>query len=118
MDLFYDRAPEGAARVYSALREFWGGTVPAVRDAAQLEAQDIVVQFGRPPHRVDLFSHLPGVAFEEAWDTRTEDAVHLPTGDVPIAVLGLELLIRNKATVGRPKDLDDVEHLTEQRRKR
>lgn len=116
VDLVYDRCPSGAARVYSALAEFWGGRVPAVASAADLEQPDLVVQFGRVPHRIDLLSDLPGVDFEEAWATRVQDAIHLPSGDVPLAILSLNLLLRNKASVGRAKDLDDVEHLTEQRR--
>lgn len=118
IDLFYDRSADGAARTYAALVEFWGGTVPAVASATDLEDEDVVVQFGRPPNRVDLFARLPGVSFEEAWAVRVVDAVHLEAGDLPIAILSLDLLVRNKQVVGRAKDLDDVEHLTAQRRRR
>lgn len=115
LDLFYDRTPEGAARVFAALEEFWGGVVPAVGSAAELEEDDLVVQFGRAPDRVDLVSTLRGVHFDEAWSTRVEDTIRLPAGVVPIAFLSVELLLRNKAAVGRAKDVDDVEHLSAQR---
>ncbi len=72
----------------------------------------VVVQFGRPPHRVDLISAIDGVTFAEAWPQRVCENVELADGSRhPLNVIGLAELVRNKRAAGRHKDLDDVEHL-------
>jgi hypothetical protein len=30
----------------------------------------VIVQFGRPPNRIDLLNHIDGVSFAEAWASR------------------------------------------------
>lgn len=114
VDLFYDRSPGGARALWSALEAFWGGAVPLVADPRELEEEGLVLQYGRPPNRVDLLSSLVAVPFEEAWATRVEDVVHLPDGEIRLGILSRELLVRNKRAAGRPKDLDDAEHLERQ----
>jgi hypothetical protein len=51
------------------------------------------------------------IPFSEAWAGRT--SVKIVGADVPIIVhyLGKEALLKNKRASGRPKDLDDVQHL-------
>jgi hypothetical protein len=66
-----------------------------------------VIQFGRPPNRIDLLSSIDGVTFEEAWDTRLE-VEFAGGGNLTVAILSLEKLLQNKRASGRPKDLDDV----------
>jgi hypothetical protein len=72
----------------------------------------VVVQFGRPPHRIDLLGTIEGVRFDEAWTHRVEEHLEL-AGDrhVPLSVIGIAELLQNKRAAGRHKDLDDVEHL-------
>ena len=36
VDFFYDREPRNADRLFSALSEFWGGTVPGISNAEEL----------------------------------------------------------------------------------
>jgi hypothetical protein len=117
VDLFYDRTPAGARGLWGALQSFWGGAVPLVARPEDLEEEGLVLQYGRSPNRVDLLSSLVAVTFEEAWATRVEDVVHVPEGPVRLAILSRELLIRNKRAAGRPKDLDDAEHLEAQARR-
>jgi hypothetical protein len=109
LDLFYDRSPDRAARTYAALAGFWGGSVPAVAGAADREDEDEDVQFGRPPNRVDLFSRLPGVPFEEAWARPVTSPSRSSRSTCSSGT---------SRSWGRPKDQDDVEHLTAQRRRR
>ncbi len=72
----------------------------------------MVVQFGRPPHRVDGMSAVDGVTFERAWPGRVEERLDLEgSRHVPLAVIGLADLLANTRAAGRHKDLDDVEHL-------
>ncbi len=90
----------------------WGGDVPSVSDASDLLQPGIIVQFGRPPNRIDLVSKTSGVEFTDAWNHRIEDVLDLgEAGSVPIQIIALEHLLANKRSVGRHKDLDDIEHL-------
>lgn len=114
-DFFYDRTVENVDRLWSALLEFWNGSVPTLQRADELLEPGIVVQFGRPPNRIDLLSSIGGAAFSEAWSRREEDVIETPRGRVPIFLLGLEDLRRSKQAAGRPKDLDDLAHLPEAR---
>ena len=112
VDFWYEQTLENATRLFASLREFWGGSVPGVSAETDLTQPGVVVQFGRPPHRVDLVSAIDGVSFAEAWAHRVSESLDLPDGRRhPLEVIGLSELVRNKRTAGRHKDLDDVEHL-------
>jgi hypothetical protein len=112
VDFFYDRSAANVRRLYAALEEFWGGTVPAVGAPRELAEPDLVVQFGRPPNRVDLISTLGTVEFRRAWRRRVRERLRTPHGDVALHVIGLADLLQSKRDAGRHKDLDDVEQLT------
>lgn len=112
VDLFYDRSLPNARRVFAALQEFWGGDVPSVGSAEELAESDIVVQFGRPPNRVDLLSSLGSVSFAKAWRRREREVLRMGSTRVPLPIIGLVDLMQSKRDAGRHKDLDDIEHLS------
>ena len=105
---FYGRDPENAARLFDALLAFWDGDVPGVEGATELQVEGQVIQFGRPPNRIDLLSDISGVAFEDAW--RSRQTVVADDG-TPVHLISLPLLIENKEASARAKDLDDVAFL-------
>jgi len=73
----------------------------------QFEDPRTLLMIGREPFRVDILTELPGVTFDQAWDSRiyvTLDGVQLP-------VIGKADLIKNKRAVGRLQDLADAEEL-------
>ena len=72
---------------------------------------EIVVQFGRPPNRIDLIGGLRTVTFEDAWRNRIHEQITVDGVSVPIWILGLEELKRSKREAGRPKDLEDLRQL-------
>lgn len=112
VDFWYEQSSENAGRLFAALLEFWNGDVPGVPAVEDLLTPGVIVQFGRPPHRVDMIAAIDGVDFAEAWPHRIEENLELPTGrGTRIAIIGLADLLRNKRVSGRHKDLDDVEHL-------
>ena len=111
VDFFYERAEANTLRLFDCLEEFWKGKIPEITRASELMEDGVVIQFGRPPNRLDLLSHIDAVEFPEAWAGRT--TVELVGAGVPIIVhyLGKEALLKNKRARGRPKDMDDVQHL-------
>lgn len=117
VDFAYDNEPGNCERLFAALTEFWEGPVPAVESSADLLEPGIVIQFGRPPNRIDLLNRLGAIPFAKAWQRRVKETLNTRTGKVPVPIIGLEDLLQVKREVGRHKDLDDVEHLARLRKK-
>lgn len=113
VDVFYDRQAQNAQRLFRALNDFWGGDIPGVSEVEELTAAGLILQFGRPPNRIDLLNRIDGVTFEEAWSGRREVLLAFDTDTVPTYYIGLEQLIANKESSGRPKDQDDLTYLKE-----
>lgn len=111
VDFFYDRSPSNVARLYAALRDFWGGDVPAISGEEDLLEAGVVIQFGRPPNRIDLISSLGSISFDAAWRRRTVERLRLRRRVVPLPIISLADLLVSKREAGRHKDLDDVDHL-------
>lgn len=113
VDFLYECTEANAKALYAALAEFWEGDVPGIGSPGELLEDAIVVQFGRPPNRIDLLSSIDGVSFDEAWDSRISAEIDTGTGDapVPVFILGLSSLLKNKAATARAKDLDDLRYL-------
>ncbi len=111
VDFYYGRSDENAERVYAALVEFWGGSVPGIAAANELTGPSLVVQFGRPPNRIDLITGPDGLEFSSAWSRRVVTELPDDGGAIEVFVIGLADLRANKAASGRPKDLDDLENL-------
>jgi predicted nucleotidyltransferase len=111
IDFFYSTEPQNCERLYEALREFWDGDVPAINSGTELSESKAVIQFGRPPNRIDLLASVDGVRFEEAWESREMIVIGGPEGEIRTSILGVEKLIQNKRASGRPKDLEDLVYL-------
>lgn len=111
IDFFYDRTEANARRLFACLEEFWNGSIPEVAAVADLLEEGVVVQFGRPPHRLVFLNRIDGLTFADAWQSR--EAVGITGGDKTARAfyLGKEALIQNKKAAGRPKDLDDAQNL-------
>ena len=107
VDFHYEPSLENSERLYSALLEFWGGDVPGVRTSKELADPGLVLQFGRPPNRVDLLSRVSGVDFDTAWERR----IVTQFGDSELPYLSLIDLVNAKRAAGRPKDLQDLVYL-------
>lgn len=108
VDFFYGTVPENTERLFRALVDFWDGDVPGLDSASELSEPGQVVQFGRPPNRIDLLASITGVSFAEAWQSR----VPLVSDDgTRLFLIALDLLIQNKEASGRPKDAADAAFL-------
>ena len=90
---------------------FWDGNIPEINNFAELQASGQIIQFGRPPNRIDLLNQIDGVHFDEAWPHRKKVELEAEPSPIPINYLDLENLIKNKEASARPKDLDDLKYL-------
>jgi len=111
IDFFFSDAPDNVEAVFAALREFWGGSVPGIESAEELAEPGVIIQFGRPPNRIDLLNRIDGVNFQVAWNDRVELRVSCPAREVSLLMIDFRNLLRNKRAASRPKDLDDLRAL-------
>ncbi len=102
IDVWVRPTLKNATRVVESLCAFGFG-VPSL-DAAQFLEPTVIVRMGLPPNRIEIMSSISGVLFAECWADRLEET----WGDVPVTVIGLKCLRRNKKASGRAKDLDEL----------
>lgn len=105
LDLFVERSLENVERLVQVIERFGFADLNlSVDDFLQ---DDLVIQLGVPPNRIDLLTVLSGVDFDETWATHEQANF----GGVSVSIISKELLIRNKIATGRSQDLADLEHL-------
>jgi predicted nucleotidyltransferase len=117
IDFFYESSEKNAAKLFSVLKEFWRGTIPGMKNKEELIGEDIVIQFGLPPNRIDLLTSIKTVKFADAWENRLVEKITIDDKDYPIYFISLEQLIKNKKSVKRSKDLEDLKFLTKLKKK-
>ena len=102
VDVFVESSIDNSARIIDVLKTFGFGEL--VVKAEDLRQDDLVLQLGFPPNRIDLMTSIDGVKFDQAWATRVEAMVD----DLPMCFISRELLIQNKRASGRQKDIADA----------
>ncbi len=110
IDLWVRPTPGNAQQVERALLAF--GTPSDQFSRSDFESDDLILQLGVPPGRVDVITSIESVSFDEAWPNR----VVVELDGISIPVLGRDELLRNKRAVGRPQDQADVARLEAQAR--
>ncbi len=105
MDIFVQLSPQNATRIMAALKEFGFGSVGLT--AEDFQKENMVIQLGVPPVRVDIVTSLTGISWEDAYSDRVEGKY----GDVSVFYIGRDQFIANKKAMGRKKDLADLEAL-------
>ena len=113
VDIFYEGTPDNSSNLFEALKEFWHENIPGIAKAEELLESDAVLQFGVPPNRIDLISRIDGVTFEEVWQGRKSIGIEAPDSTITISFIGLDEFIKNKETLKRYKDLEDLQFLKE-----
>ena len=66
-----------------------------------------IVRMGIAPMRIEVFTTISGVDFEDCFQQRIVDEVD----GIEVSIIGLKQLKINKKASGRHKDLDDFENL-------
>ena len=105
IDLWVRPSPDNARKVCQALIKFGAPTAQIV--ATDFEKQDMVVQIGVAPRRIDFMTSISGLSYDEA----VRNAVEREIDGITLKLLSAEDFVRNKLASGRPKDLVDADLL-------
>jgi predicted nucleotidyltransferase len=107
MDIWIDMSPKNAEKLVQVLKEF-GFDVEELKKELFLK-EDQIVRLGEPPLRIEILTSISGVHFGECYPRRTKVLMD----GLRVNLISLDHLKKNKEASGRPKDLDDLEHLQE-----
>lgn len=105
MDIWVMPSPENADAVVRAIERFGAPLHDLTK--ADLLKDDTVFQIGVAPRRIDIITGASGLRFEEVFARSLDVSIE----GLPIRVLALDDLIRNKRAIGRTKDIADAEAL-------
>jgi hypothetical protein len=105
IDLWIRPDAENAVLVLQALEDFGAPLINLSVD--DLQKEGIVFQIGVAPRRIDILTSVDGLKFEDAF----ANSQTIEIDEIPIKILSLTDLIKNKRCTGRTKDLADAELL-------
>ena len=105
MDIWIEMSESNSKKVASAFRDF-GMPDEAISEELFLETNK-VIRIGVPPVRLEVITSASGVDFNECYSNR--EVVEIE--GIPINLISLQDLKKNKRAAGRHKDLEDMEHL-------
>jgi hypothetical protein len=98
-------SPANAKKIVTVLGEFGFQSPELTTEIFLIEKR--IVRMGVPPLRIEVTTGIDGVEFEECYAERISDSID----GVPVNLINLRHLKINKQASGRPKDLNDLEHL-------
>jgi len=107
IDLWVKPDPENANLVLNALDDF--GAPLGDLKAEDLQKEEMVFQIGVAPCRIDILTSVDGLKFEDAF----LNSQMIDIEGIPVHVLSIPDLIKNKRSTGRTKDLADAQELEE-----
>lgn len=105
LDVFIAISEENAGRLFSVFSEF-GFPDLGLTEKDFLE-EEVVVEIGREPLKIQVLTGIDGVTFDECYENRTY--FELEKARVPF--IGFDELLKNKAASPRAKDKIDLEEL-------
>ena len=105
MDIWIEMSESNSKKIASAFRDF-GMPDEVISEGLFLEANK-VIRIGVPPVRLEVITSASGVNFNECYSNR--EVVEID--GIPINLISLKDLKKNKRAAGRHKDMEDMEHL-------
>ena len=111
IDIYFEASEDNVSTLFKMLNEFWQGDIPGINSEKELLEPGVILQFGVPPNRIDLINEIEHVAFDEAWNNRIIENISTGHGTFSVFFIGLDQLIKNKRSLNRPKDQEDLKYL-------
>jgi hypothetical protein len=105
LDVWVGSDGKNARRAIRALEAFGFGDLGILVE--DFSGEPRMLQLGYPPNRIDLLNFASGLEFEDAWERRVETEID----GVPVHLISMQDLERNKRASGRLQDLADLQKL-------
>ncbi|MEM6963318.1 MAG: nucleotidyltransferase [Bacteroidota bacterium] len=107
MDIFVRKSKENYQKIVATFLEFGMPTFD-MTETNFLENEKVdVFSFGISPVSIDVITSIKSLSFNEVIENATIHQID----EIPICVIHVNDLIRQKKAVNRPKDINDIEHL-------
>jgi hypothetical protein len=106
IDIWTAVSPDNAAKLARLIREFGFG-VPELSEELFLR-KGRIIRMGIEPTRIELITEISGCDFADCYARRLQGVLD----GIPVDIISLSDLVRNKLKSGRLKDLDDAQRLT------
>ena len=109
LDIWVNKTIENYDRIKKAFHLF-GMPLFDMTQFNFLENSDLdVFSFGCPPVSIDIMTEVKGLNFENTF----KESKIVKVENLSVRLIHYEHLLRAKKAAGRPKDLDDLENLSE-----
>ncbi len=105
LDIFIAISELNSERILAVFKEFGFGDLGL--ESSDFLEEEIVVEIGREPLKIQILTGIDGVTFEECQSDRAQ----LDLGTLRIPVISFDALLKNKAASPRAKDKIDLEEL-------
>jgi hypothetical protein len=105
LDVWVATTPENTSRLEAVLQEFGFEVTGLCTDLAKNPER--VLRMGVPPLRIEILTRISGVDFERCYRRRIVDEMD----GVPLNIISVADLRRNKRASNRKKDLADLDNL-------
>jgi hypothetical protein len=113
LDVFVEVSKENYQKLRTAFSEF-GLSMFDMTEENFLHNQNMTVfSFGRAPVSIEILKEISGLTFEEVYNNSLISEIE----EIPLRIIQLKDLIKNKKASGRPKDLNDIENLENDNKK-
>ena len=109
MDIWVERSHENYKRIGWAFRDFGMPVFDMTEENFLHHASWDVFTFGVPPSAIDVMVKVKGLDFNTCFDK----AIYFEDDGLSIRTIHLNDLLTAKRTVSRPKDIDDIENLSQ-----
>lgn len=107
LDIFVEVSKENYQKLSKAFFEFGLSVFDMTEENFLFNKNITVFSFGRAPVSIEILKEISGLSFEEVYS----NAIDTEIEEVPVKVIQLKDLIKNKKASGRAKDLNDLENL-------
>ena len=107
LDIFVEVSNDNYTKLQKAFSEFGLSMFDMTKDNFIANKDLNVFTFGRPPVCIEILKEISGLTFEEVYCNSIETEIE----GIPLKIIHLRDLIKNKKTSGRAKDINDIENL-------
>jgi hypothetical protein len=108
LDIFVEVSKSNYQKLVQAFEQFQMPIFDMTEDSFLHQTTINVYTFGRPPVCIKILKEITGFTFQEI----NNNALNTVFEEIPMKVIHLNDLKRNKQMSGRSKDLNDLENLS------